>query len=114
MNGLNCYDVGMKWFASSLVFHWKGLPKMVRYPVTAPMKIYQGANEKRLRQAREHNEIADDLVRYVNATFEADGADQQEFLYSDIARKTGYTLETVRDILFAVDCGHNGLSVFRA
>lgn len=86
---------------------------MVTYPIRVPRDHYKGRNPRRLQKRSENNRIAQELENYLNRAIEKDDANMQKFIYGFIAVDTGYSEETVRNILFGVDCGHNGLTVIK-
>ena len=84
------------------------------YPIRVPRDRYTGRQEARRRKAAEFNRDAVTLERYLNERIEADPDPIQRFIYGFIAPDVGMTTDRVRDILFAVDCGHNGLIVAKS
>jgi hypothetical protein len=86
---------------------------MVRYPVFVPRRHYRGSKDRLRRKITDYNRVAAELEAYLNRQIEASDEDTQVLFYEDIARATGVPLDMVRDILFGVDCGHNGLTVHK-
>ena len=87
---------------------------MASYPVSVPRKHYRGSKVSLRRKAAEYNSVAQRLEEYVNRKVEEDSdSDCSRFMYGYIAADTGLSEETVRTVLFGVDCGHNGLTVWK-
>ncbi|MEX0837493.1 MAG: hypothetical protein WD101_04115 [Gemmatimonadota bacterium] len=86
---------------------------MPSYPIEVPRKGYGGTDSRLRREAEEFNRDAAILERHINETFVASGQHRKQFLYGYIAIDTGIPQDRVRDILFTVDCGHNGFSVWK-
>jgi hypothetical protein len=83
------------------------------HPIRVPRDAYRGSNPRRLRKRQEFNELAQMLESYINDTFAKSGETGTVFIYANIAQKFNLTTEQVRDVLFAVDGGHNGITVTR-
>jgi hypothetical protein len=66
------------------------------------------------REAAQYNEDAAALEAYLNEQIEADPDPIQEYLYGLIAPDVGMSVARVAEILFGVDCGHNGLTVAKS
>ncbi len=73
--------------------------------------MYRGAKAAIRRRTDEYNRIAAELERHINERIRSQEGETQTYLYYEIATETGYPLERVREILFGVDCGHNGFTV---
>jgi hypothetical protein len=86
---------------------------MPAYPIRVPRDSYSGKQARRVRKRQEFNEAAERLERYINDTFEKSGDDSMVFIYGFVAHDLGMTTAQVRDVLFGVDAGHNGLRVFK-
>jgi len=86
---------------------------MVSYPINVPRKHYGGAKPRLRQKASDYNRLARELEDYLNQRIAASDAETQTYLYPSIGRDTGIPLEIVRQILFGVDCGHNGLTVYK-
>jgi hypothetical protein len=84
---------------------------MVTYPVQVPRKSYRGSDQRRLLKVITHNRVAAELERYINGRIQSRAEETQTFLYYEIAAETGCPKDLVRDVLFGVDGGHNGLTV---
>jgi hypothetical protein len=84
---------------------------MVSFPVSVPRDGYRGNDPRRRRKQQRHNEVARECEEYLNRKIAEDAAETQVYHYSSIARDLNLFLEDVRNVLFAVDCGHNGLTV---
>jgi hypothetical protein len=86
---------------------------MVEYPIRVPRDGYRGSQPRRKAKQREANQIAEKLEKYLNDKIAADPSDRQTYIYGFIAGDLGLPTEVVRDILFGVDGGHNGLTVIK-
>lgn len=86
---------------------------MATYPIHVPRDPYRGRMERRLRQARQRDAIAAELETYINDRFRDSDDESHSFMYGYIAIDTGIPEDTVRRLLFGVDCGHNGLTVYK-
>jgi hypothetical protein len=84
---------------------------MVRYPISVPRDGYRGNAPRRKRKQQRRNEVAKEYEEYLNRKIAETPDETQMFSYASIARELNLFLEDVRDVLFAVDCGHNGLTV---
>ena len=82
---------------------------MVSYPIYVKRSGYSGRDPKKLQKAIEYNRVATMLEEHINAQIKS--GKTGVFLYSTIAREVGLSIECVREILFSVDCGHNGFTV---
>lgn len=87
---------------------------MPEYPVHVPRDRYHGRDEARRVQSQLNNELAAELERHVNERFEASNEDCVQFLHAHIARDLSVPVERVRKLLFGLEGGHNGFSVWRS
>jgi hypothetical protein len=86
---------------------------MPTYPVHVPLKSYKGSDARKRQTVATRNELASRLERYINAQ-EASQIDPQQVLsYGSIAMETGISFELVSEILFSVDCGSGGITMFK-
>ena len=76
-------------------------------------ETYRGSNSSLRAKAIEYNRTAALLENHVNEQFTGCPNNIQQFFYGSIAREMCLSEELVCEILFGVDCGHNGLTVFR-
>lgn len=84
------------------------------YPISVPRKHYRGSKDAMRRKVAQYNDDAVALEKYLNERIEADPAPVQDYLYGFIARDVGMSIDRVTEILFGVDCGHNGLTVAKS
>jgi hypothetical protein len=82
---------------------------MVKYPIHVERDGYRGRDPRKLRKSQDYNDDARMLEEFVNREIEENGPGQ--FLYGTIARAVGLSKERVQQIMFSVDCGHNGFVV---
>jgi hypothetical protein len=81
------------------------------FPIHVPRSPYRGSKQSLRQKAADYNRDAARLEKYLNDKIQADPSPIQQYIYGFIAPDVGLTLERVREILFGVDCGHNGLTV---
>jgi hypothetical protein len=84
------------------------------YPIHVPRNLYRGSKESARRKAAEYNRDASALETYLNAQIQANESPIQQYFYRQIALEIGLPIERVQEILFGVDCGHNGLTVAKS
>lgn len=84
------------------------------FPIHVPRSSYRGSKQSLREKASDYNRDAERLERYLNDRIEADPSPIQQYIYGFIAPDVGLSLERVREILFGVDCGHNGLTVAKS
>ncbi|HUU53117.1 MAG TPA: hypothetical protein VMW44_00585 [Candidatus Bathyarchaeia archaeon] len=84
---------------------------MVTYPVHVHGKTYRGKKDKLKQEAIEYNRLAGELESYINK--KVDESDEYELIiiYDSIAAKLHLPLDLVREILYSVDGGDNGITV---
>ena len=81
------------------------------YPIHVPRSRYRGNNPRLLRKAQRHNEIARTCEDYLNRKVAEQRENVHVYIYGFMASDLGLTAEEVRDVMFAVDCGHNGITI---
>lgn len=86
---------------------------MVKHPIYLPRKNYRGRDQKKLLKVIEHNQIAADMERKINELLLKLTDPVRSYLWMEISRLTGYSYETVRDMGFGIDGGHNGFTAWR-
>ncbi|MDO8589430.1 MAG: hypothetical protein Q7T82_20600 [Armatimonadota bacterium] len=84
---------------------------MAMYPISVPRKLYSGGKASKKQEAADHNRLAGELQKHINAKVNEREEEEQTYLYYEIANEMGYDPETVRKILYGVDGGHHGLTV---
>jgi hypothetical protein len=84
---------------------------MVSYPISVQRKSYRGRKESERRRCQAYNEDAALLERIVNEMIEEQGPGT--YLYYQIADRARLSVERVYKILFSVDCGSNGFTIYR-
>jgi len=84
---------------------------MVTYPIHVPRKRYRGTNERLTEKTISYNELASLLEAHINKKIKDGEGEVHQFLYWSLASELNLDEKEVRDILFGVDCGHNGLTV---
>ncbi|MCK9685724.1 hypothetical protein [Scleromatobacter humisilvae] len=86
---------------------------MPTYPVHVPRKSYKGSDARKRQSVATRNELASRLERYINAQEAAQTEPHQVLSYGSIAMETGISFDLVSDILYSVDCGSGGLTMFK-
>lgn len=82
---------------------------MVTYPVRISAPPYRGSKPALRQKAREKAQLADALESYINERME--GQEVRTFYYGIIAIDLSIPVDQIKDLLFALDSGHNGLTV---
>ncbi len=85
---------------------------MVRLPTYIRRKAPVPNDQRKHFEALSYNELAGKLEAFLN-NLELDGSEPQSFTYGEIAAKIGFPIEVVSEILFTLESGHNGVTVFR-
>lgn len=83
------------------------------YPIHVPRDPYYGSNPAHLRKQERFNGIAKVLESYLNNQEEENDKEPLMFDYWEIANATGHSEEDVRNVLFGVDAGHNGITIYK-
>ena len=87
---------------------------MVEYPIKVLWKYYKGSKEPLRSKVIAHNRLASKLEDYVNRKIEKEQEYQvQSYTYASIAFALNLPLKTVHDVLFRLDCGSTGFTVFK-
>lgn len=84
---------------------------MVTYPIRISGDPYRGTDPRRKQKTQALNRLAADLESKINEMIANQTAPIRTYLYHQIARETGFDYETVRDLCFSIDGGHNGFRV---
>lgn len=87
---------------------------MKSYPITMARRSYRGSNARERQKVNEYNRVATKIEQYLNADLEA----QQEnciqvYMSYLIASNIGESSDLVHDIVFATDCGSNGITIVK-
>jgi hypothetical protein len=84
--------------------------ELVEYPIAIGLQQYRGANARKRQQMVERARLAQILETHINKLVKVQTEPIKTYDYSSISRDTGLPLDTVQDICFSIDCGHNGLT----
>lgn len=87
---------------------------MVTHPIHIRRDFYRGSNARRRERALAYNRAATELEAYINQLLKTQLRPIQQYTYSEIAAATGYDLETVRELCYGIDGGHNGFTAFKS
>lgn len=83
---------------------------MKAYPLHAPRHHYSGTDKRKRERASEWNAIAREVVDHINSDLSKVKDDHRTYSANSVAAKIGRDTETVRDVLNAIDGGHNGIT----
>jgi hypothetical protein len=86
---------------------------MPSYPVHVPRTSYKGSDAKKRLTVATRNSLATKLEAYISAQDAAQIEPHLVLSYGSIAMATGIPYEQVRDILFSVDAGSGGITMFK-
>ena len=86
---------------------------MKQYPIHVERKLYRGSKPNQRLKTQEYNAIAVQLEKIVNEIIEQSEDNEVQVSYHAVSMLSGYPVDTVRDVLFSVDGGHNGLTAFK-
>lgn len=86
---------------------------MVRYPIHVSRVAYRGNDPRKRAQNSRRNAIANQLEQHINALLREQVQPIANYMYHQIASDTGVPLDTVRELCFSIDGGHNGFTVIR-
>lgn len=87
---------------------------MKEYPIYIPRKTYKGSNASLKKKHDEYNRIAKELEAFLNKEIEQSNQETQIYKYGDISFATGISEQIVLELLFSVDCGHNGITIHKS
>lgn len=87
---------------------------MKSYPIRMVRRVYRGSDPRKRNKLSEFNRVAGRVEDYLNA----DLAQQPEhsinsYLSYSIARAIGEDSDLVHDVVFATDCGSNGITIVK-
>lgn len=84
------------------------------YPITMAGRSYSGSNLRQRHKVNEFNRVASKIEDFLNFDLECHPQDSIEVYYSyDIANKIGESSDLVHEIVFATDCGSNGITIVK-
>jgi hypothetical protein len=87
---------------------------MREYPVSVRRDSYRGANAAKQRKAAEYNRVASRVADYINSDLRDKPTDKiYTYLSAQIAQELGENSELVHEIVFSIDCGHNGVTIVK-
>jgi hypothetical protein len=87
---------------------------MKPYPVHIPRDGYYGCDHRRRRKAEAFNRVAAKVERYINdRAAEFAPGEHAAFYSGTIAIELREDSKLVHDVVFAIDCGSNGVTVFK-
>ena len=87
---------------------------MKRYPISAARDYYRGVNARKREKSEEYNRIAAKVESYINKDLQDKPVDDvYEYLSHSVARAISEDYMTVQRIVFSIDCGHNGVTIYK-
>lgn len=87
---------------------------MKSYPITMTRRSYRGSNARERQKMNEFNRVASKIEDYLNADLEARQENCiQVYMSYLIASEIGESSDLVHDIVFATDCGSNGITILK-
>lgn len=84
---------------------------ILTYPISVPRISYRGKDPTKRMRTDSLNHTAHALEEYLNKNILAQTSEISIYNFSIIALETGVDLNTVRNLLSAIDGGSNGLTV---
>lgn len=81
------------------------------HPVRVLRSNYRGNDQRLLREAKRHNTIAQQCEEYLNQKVAKQHGAVHIYLYRALANDLGLDIDKVREIMIAVDGGHNGITI---
>lgn len=87
---------------------------MPRYPVSVPRESYGGSNPQKREKNREYNRIAEKVEKHIN-DYMRDLPENASHMFTSgsVAIDLREDSKVVQRIIFSIDCGHNGVTVFK-
>lgn len=87
---------------------------MKSYPITMSRRSYRGSNPRQRQKINEFNRVASKIEDYLNADLEAREENCiQVYMSYAIASEIGESSDLVHEIVFATDCGSNGITILK-
>jgi hypothetical protein len=87
---------------------------MKSYPISTDRDYYRGSNASKQRNATEYNRVAARVEKYINDDLKDKPTDTAYTYFSQyIAHELGEDSSLVQRIVFSIDCGHNGVTIFK-
>lgn len=86
---------------------------MVKHPIYIRRTNYRGSDPKKQIKVAELNRTAADLERQINEMLLEQTEAIKSYGWLEISQRTGYPIEVVSRIGYAIDCGSNGFTVIR-
>ncbi len=82
---------------------------MSQIPLQPRLDAYNGSDERKSRKAREHNDLAKQVVAHLHRSLARLPNGTHQFLWADIADETEIPVDRVREMVrFG---GHNGITI---
>lgn len=87
---------------------------MKAYPISTTRDYYRGKDPRKREKASEFNRVAARVETYINDDLKDKPTDEvYQYLSHSIARELREDSELVHRVVFSIDCGHNGATIFK-
>ena len=87
---------------------------MKAYPVRIAPDSYRGRDERKVAKRSEYNRVAARVEKHINDKLrDAPDNSIHQFLSAYIAINLREDSDLVHRIVFSIDCGHNGATIFK-
>lgn len=85
---------------------------MVSYPLHVPLNGYRGQDPRKKAKTAEYNRVAQRVEAYINNDLAAAGEHViRVYISRYVASDLREDPELVTQVIFGIDCGHNGVTV---
>ncbi|PIB89923.1 hypothetical protein [Caulobacter sp. FWC2] len=89
-----------------------GADDMTTYPIRIPRQTYSGRDPRKLDKARNYDRAVARIEAHLNAELAKLPDDTiRVFLSAEVARELHEDRDLVYEIIFSIDCGHNGVTL---
>ena len=87
---------------------------MKSYPISVHRETYRGSDPRKRAKVSEYNRVASRIEDHLNRDLERQPQDSvQVYTSYVIASEIGEDSALVHDIIFATDCGSNGITIYK-
>lgn len=87
---------------------------MKSYPISIARSSYRGSDARKRAKVQNFNRVAGRIEEYLNADLAQQPADSvNTYLSYSIASSIGEDSDLVHEIVFATDCGSNGITILK-
>ena len=86
---------------------------MKSYPIDIGFHPYGGRDPPKVAKQQEYNRLARRIETWLNDQLAVRPDGVYGFLNHEIARALGEDRDAVADVVFSIDCGHNGVTLIK-